>query len=123
MIAEFTIDPAYITSVTVRTDHPFVTRLEEATDEDLIQALKYSDSTYSIQILDHPEFTALRDQLEREGYIQTERQWWNGDRVLKRFRLNGVLFEPGEQFACAAAMRFHLESESKRQSKKGGNDA
>lgn len=123
MIKEFTIDPAYVTEVTVRTDYPFVPPLGKATDEDIIRVLKHPGGTYSIQSVDHPEFMALRDRLEREGYIKTERQWWNGDRVLKRFRLNGILFRPGEKFACAAAMKFHLESESKRQSKKGGTYA
>lgn len=120
MIKEFTIDPAYITEVTVRTDYPFRPSAEQATDEDIIRALKHRGGTYSISSVDHPEFMALRDQLEQEGYIKTERQWWNGDRVLKPFRLNGVLFRTGEQFASAAAMKWYLDSELKQQQKKGG---
>lgn len=115
MIPEFTIDPAYVTDVTVRTDYPFVPPAAEATDEDIIQALKHPGGTYSISSVDHPEFTALRDRLEQQGHIKTERQWWNGDRVLKPFRLNGVLFRPDEQFSCAAAMKWYLEWNLKRQ--------
>ena len=117
MIKEFAIDPAYVTEVSVRTDYPFQPPADKATDEDIIRALKHRGGTYSIQSVDHPEFMALRDRLEAEGYIRTERQWWNGDRVLKRFRLNGVLFRPGEQFSSAAAMKWHLEWELKRQRK------
>lgn len=53
---------------------------------------------------DHPAFTELRDRLEREGYIKTERSWLNGDRVLKPFYLNNMYFDVGEQFSCAPAM-------------------
>jgi len=55
--------------------------------------------------IDHPAFTRLRDRLENEGYIKTERNGSNGDRVLKRFKLNDHWFEEGEQFPCASAMR------------------
>lgn len=59
--------------------------------------------------IDHPTFTLLRNHLEREGYLQVERSWNNGDRVLKSFYLNDKLFEEGEQFPCASAMKYHLE--------------
>ena len=36
---------------------------------------------------------------------KTERSWWNGDRVLKGFRLNEFCFKKGDKFACAGAMK------------------
>lgn len=60
--------------------------------------------------VDHPEFAKLRNLLEAKGLIETERNWWNGDRVLKYFVLNGKIFHPEEQFPCAAAMRGNIES-------------
>jgi len=54
--------------------------------------------------IDHPEFTKLRDMLQQQGYISTERSWINGDRVLKPFSLNTLKFKIGEQFPCAAAL-------------------
>lgn len=59
-------------------------------------------------VVDHPSFSALRDVLERKGFIKTERNWRNGDRVLEQFKLNGELFQEGEQFSCAAALGNHI---------------
>ena len=123
MIKEFTIDPAHCTGVSIRREYTFAKPFGEATDEDLLRALKSSGDSYSISNQDHPEFTALRDRLEAEGYIHTERQWWNGDRVVKRFRLNGVIFDVGEQFPCSDAMSGHLKFAKKYLRMKGGHDA
>lgn len=60
--------------------------------------------------VDHPEFAKLRNLLESKGLIETQRNWWNGDRVLKYFVLNGKIFHPDEQFPCAAAMRGNIET-------------
>lgn len=60
--------------------------------------------------VDHPAFTALRDHLAGRGYIHKETGWINGDRVLKPFILNGVLFKVGKQFPCATAMSGRLNS-------------
>jgi hypothetical protein len=105
----FEIDPAYVTDVTVRQTYYRHADKESLTNEELIEVIQnpVSSSTYSTE--DHPEFTRLRDRLGELGYISIERGWSNGDRVLKSFSLNGVAFEPGEQFCCAAAMKFHLE--------------
>jgi hypothetical protein len=67
-----------------------------------------------IKHIDHPGFTRLRDELENKGYIKTERNCWNGDTVLKAFRLNDHWFEEGDTFPCAAAMKnmFKLENKS-----------
>ncbi len=53
---------------------------------------------------DHPEFTKLRNNLEKLGYIKTERTYWNGDRVLKPFSINGMKLDKGQQFCCASAL-------------------
>jgi len=53
---------------------------------------------------DHPEFTKLRTLLEKEGFIKTERSWWNGDIVLKSFYLNDKLFSKNQRFLCASAL-------------------
>ncbi|MFY0656278.1 MAG: hypothetical protein JXR12_05955 [Neptunomonas phycophila] len=66
---------------------------------------KYGTLSHS----DHPAFAHLRDHLENNGYIATERSWSNGDTVLKSFYLNNYLFMPGEQFSCATAMWCHKE--------------
>lgn len=58
--------------------------------------------------VDHPSFTRLRLHLEAKGLLFVERGWVNGDRVLKKFKVNGVLFQPGEKFFCSAAMHWHL---------------
>ena len=52
----------------------------------------------------HPAFKKLRDVLENKGYIKTQRNYSNGDRVVHAFYLNDVLFQEGEQFSCAAAL-------------------
>lgn len=53
---------------------------------------------------DHPAFAELRERLDKEGYIEIQRSWSNGDRVLKPFYLNNMYFDVGEQFSCAAAL-------------------
>jgi len=82
---------------------------ETVTNEDLIEVIKGHGECSSTGSDDGPEFKALRNQLEAEGYIHCQRSWWNGDRVLKPFRLNGLKFTKGEQFSSGAALRFHME--------------
>ena len=105
----FEIDPEYVTDVTIRQEWNIHTSKDIITNEDLVEVLKGRGSCSSTHSEDHPEFAQLRDQLGELGYISIERGWWNGDRVLKSFTLNGVPFEPGEQFCSAAPMKFHLE--------------
>lgn len=62
---------------------------------------------------DHPAFTALREHLASSGYINIQKQWSNGDRVTNAFYLNDLLFLEGDQFPCAAAMRFDLKRAEK----------
>jgi hypothetical protein len=105
----FELDPEYITDVTIRQEWNMHTNKDTVTAEDLVEVLKGRGSCSSTHTEDHPEFARLRDQLGELGYISIQRGWWNGDRVLKSFKLNGVAFEPNEQFPSAAPMKFHLE--------------
>jgi hypothetical protein len=105
MLKNFTIDEKYICDVQVRTEYDFIKDRNNITNEDLIKILKGYDKSVSISNKDHDEFTRLRNQLEELGYIETQRSWWNGDRVLKSFKLNEWTFRKGHKFPCAAAMK------------------
>ena len=104
-LREFSIDEQYVTDVTVRTETSMLKNPDDPTPEDLIKILRGHDKMISISNKDHDEFTKLRNQLEELGYIKTERGWWNGDRVIKGFKLNGFPLKKGEKFLCAGAMR------------------
>lgn len=105
---QFTLDPAFICSVTTRDSGSIYHGRESLTPEETVSVLKGYGQWSTISIDDHPEFAALRNQLEEEGYIRTFRQWSNGDRVRKSFALNGRVFKKGDQFACAAAQSTSL---------------
>jgi hypothetical protein len=121
---DFYIDEAYLTDVVVRTEYPRYDDRTELTVEELISVIKNPVPTVYVGTMDHPEFTCLREQLEQQGYIQVQRSWWNGDRVLKSFQLNSVRFKKGDQFPCGAAMKGHLKfTKLYKQKKKGGHDA
>ena len=105
MLREFFIDENYITDVTVRTVTSTLTNPDDPTPDDLIKILKGHHQMISFSNKDHDEFTKLRNQLEELGYIETERGWGNGDRVIKGFKLNGFPLKKGERFYCAGAMR------------------
>jgi hypothetical protein len=66
--------------------------------------------------IDHPKFTEFRQELERLGFIKIEPSWWNGDKVLTNFKLNGSLFKKGEPFLCASALgiRFQVKNKNKK---------
>ena len=82
---------------------------DTVTNEDLVKVLQGKGNCSVMGSDDSEEFKALRNQLEAEGYIRCERGWWNGDRVLKTFFLNGVRFDCDDQFASGAAMKLHLQ--------------
>ena len=105
MLKQFTIDEQYICDVVVRTETAMLENPDDPTPNDLIRIIKGHHKIVSISNKDHDEFTKLRNQLEELGYIKTERSWWNGDRVLKGFRLNEFCFKKGDKFACAGAMK------------------
>lgn len=102
----FDIDEKYICDVTIRTEYDYIKDRNNPTHDDLIKILKGWDKGYSISNKDHDEFTKLRNKLEELGYIETQRGWWNGDRVLKPFTLNNKhKFRKGHKFPCAAALQ------------------
>ncbi len=113
MLKEFFIDESYICDVVVRKEYDFIKDRNNITNEDLIKIIKGWDKAVTIGNKDHDEFTKLRNHLEELGYIKTERRWWNGDRVLKSFKLNGWTFRKGHKFPCAAAMRVSIECAKK----------
>ena len=69
---------------------------------DLVGKIILKGDSYACK--DHPEFTKLRNRLCELGYISVEPTYWNGDIVLKPFKLNKLSFKKGEQFPCAAAL-------------------
>ena len=102
---DFTIDPAYLCSVTIHEEWNTYTRDGRVpTADEVLLILQGKGNCSSMHSEDHPEFTKLREQLGTEGYIYIERNWWNGDRVLKPFTLNGVKFKVGAQFSCGGAL-------------------
>lgn len=102
---DFTIDEQYMTSVTIRDVTYRAKDPQNPTPDELMEILKHGLIKWSSTSSDdHPEFKKLREQLGATGYIEIERGWWNGDRVLKPFTLNGMKFKKGEQFSCGGAM-------------------
>lgn len=60
--------------------------------------------------VDHPSFAGLRKHLAAKGLIKIpDYPCVNGDRVKKKFTLNGVLFKEGDRFLSGSAMSFYLE--------------
>ena len=59
--------------------------------------------------LDHPSFTEIRELLGRKGYIEIERNWSNGDRVLRPFYINRYRFNEGDKFCCAGALHYTIK--------------
>ena len=113
MLKQFYLDEQYITEVTVRKEYCYLSDPVNPTPEDLIMILKGQHKTVSISSKDHDEFTKLRNHLEDLGYIKCERGWWNGDRVLKSFKLNEWTFRKGHRFPCALAMKSSIDGARK----------
>jgi hypothetical protein len=107
----FTIDESKPFDVSIHEVISSLENPENPTADDLVRILKGYQPMISVRNDDSPEFKALRTRLESEGYLNCERGWWNGDRVLKSFTLNGIKFEVGNKFFSGAAMRNHLEWE------------
>ena len=106
---EFTINPEYLTSVTIHNEWNTYTRNGRVpTAEELILIIQGKGNCSTTSSADHPEFAKLREQLGELGYIHIQRGWWNGDSVLKPFTLNGRKFKIGAQFSSGSAMGTHL---------------
>jgi hypothetical protein len=114
MVMDFTIDPEYLCSVSIREEWNTYTKNGRVpTAEELLLILQGKGTVTMGSSADHPEFTKLREQLGEQGYISIERGWWNGDRVTKPFTLNGLKFKVGAQFSCAGAMGNHFAVRAK----------
>ena len=107
---EFFIPEEYLTDVSDNYIKYKYDTTKELTHEQLVDILVNGNIQYrSFGTKDHPEFTKLRDELEKLGYIKTFRSSSNGDRVLKPFKLNGKGFKKNETFYCACAIKLHLK--------------
>lgn len=107
---DFTLDPAYFSSVTIHEEwNQYTKGGREPTPEEILLILAGKGNYTMTSSADHPEFTRLRELLGQLGYIRIERGWWNGDRVLKPFTLNGLKFNVGKQFSCASAMSIQFK--------------
>ena len=118
MSREFLIDPEFLCDVFISRSWNSYASKDLVTDEDLLKIIKGEGQCGSLSNDDHPEFKKLREQLGELGYIYIERGWWNGDRVLKPFSLNGARFKKGEQFCSGAAIKRDVESRLARQQKR-----
>jgi hypothetical protein len=108
-LMDFTINPAYLTDVTIHEEwNTYTNNGRVPTAEELLLILQGKGNCSSTSSADHPEFTKLREQLGADGYISIQRGQWNGDSVLKPFTLNGRKFKVGAQFSCGSAMGTHL---------------
>jgi hypothetical protein len=118
MPREFVIDPEFLCDVFISRSWNSYASKDSVTDEDLLKIIKGEGQCGSFSNDDHPEFKKLREQLGELGYIYIERGWWNGDRVLKPFSLNGARFKKGEQFCSGAAIKREVERRLCHQQKK-----
>lgn len=108
-LKNFVIDEQYLTDVTVKNVYDQIKDRNNPTDDDLVRILKGHDRYYSVSNRDHDEFDRLRTELSDLGYIHIERGWWNGDRVLRPFKLNGWVFRKGWVFPCATALGLKIK--------------
>lgn len=107
VIQNFEIDEQYLTNVVVEEQVTFtgLTTTGSVTPEQRAVMEEMMDKPLKVtKWIDHPEFTKLREQLEADGYIKIERSWWNGDKVLKPFKINGISLKKNGTFYCAVAL-------------------
>lgn len=105
----FEIDPAYLTDVMVTKTHRPHANKGTVTPDELIEVLSHNSTVTSTCSQDHPQFTQLREHLESTGYITCERRWWNGDRVLRAFAVNGHEFDVNDSFPCACVLGIQIQ--------------
>lgn len=117
-LKQFYLDESLAWDVTIHREWNSYLIKDTVTNEDLIEVIKGKGKCSMTGSDDGPEFKALRNQLEQQGYIQCQRSWWNGDRVLKSFKLNGITFRKHDQFSCGAAMKHHLRFTRKHHEQK-----
>lgn len=117
-MVNFEINEEHLCSVNIYKTWNAYKNKENPTEEDLVKVLMGKGECSTLSSDDHPEFKALREQLGREEFIKIQRSWWNGDRVLKPFSLNGAKFRKGEQFPSGAAIKYTIISKLERQNLK-----
>jgi|APFre7841882793_1041355.scaffolds.fasta_scaffold05320_5 hypothetical protein len=115
MIKQFYIDESFICDVSIHLEWGMFDCIDQnqLTPDQLLTMLKGEDRCSSYHNKDHTEFTKLRNLLEQDGYIVTQRNYWNGDRVIKSFRLNEWKFNKGHRFPSAAAMQNSIKCAKK----------
>ena len=112
---QFKLKREHITSVS-HTEHIVLEVPEEA--RALFSTFNHKLEGYAhSSLIDHPEFTKMRNRLEKQGYIQIEHGWINGDKALKPFSLNGFKFKKHDKFPCASAMDIWLSVKEKKLTK------
>lgn len=114
-IKRFTIKDYHICSLTVTETYDMFRNIpyDQLTQKQLLKIIKGESTVSSIKTQDHPEFTKLRNTLHEQGYVEIETRSWNGDRVLKPFMLNDILFTEGVKFLSAGALRIRLDQAKK----------
>jgi hypothetical protein len=112
---QFTIDPQFICEVTLFRQWSMYEKVDpdKLTPDDLVKIIKGQDRCSIFSSQDHPEFAKLRDSLEEQGYIKTQRSWCNGDTVIKPFMLNDIKYKKGDRFLSACALKVAIESAKK----------
>lgn len=112
---KFEINPNSLRDVTIRKEWGMYDHIkqEDLTPEQLIKIIKGEDRCSSTGSEDHPDFKELRNTLEEQGFIECQRNWSNGDRVLKPFSVNGAQFYKGEKFHCGAAIKYTVMQKQK----------
>lgn len=105
----FNIDPSFLCMVTIKESGNIYLEKSDHTEADTFEYLKGMGDWSITKSEDHPEFALLRNRLGREGFIEIQQGWVNGDRVLKEFFLNGARFRAGEKFCCASAIKYDIE--------------
>jgi hypothetical protein len=109
ILKNFEIDEQYLCDESLPIYQEHLENRNDPTQEDMIKIIKGTDRTLvGMSNRDHPVFAELRDRLEQQGYITTMRNSWNGDRVIKSFKLNGWTFRKGNKFPCAAALNISI---------------
>jgi hypothetical protein len=111
----FYLDTAHFESVTIHRKWNIYAERKNPTADDIVSILQGKGDCSTIHNEDHPEFAKLRNQLEKEGFIHTQRTWSNGDSVLKPFYLNGAKFKLHDKFPCAAAMKYEVDHKLQRE--------
>ena len=88
---KFEIDESFLTSVNIYKEWSMFQHIDpdDLTPDQVFKMIKGEDRCSSQSSEDHPEFAKLRDSLEQQGFIKTQRNCWNGDDVIKTFTFNG----------------------------------